>query len=92
LRTGARKSKAGAEHSGIRLTSALGGTAFYVDIEGGGTQLDAIRDDRNCVMVSILGFGSAAPVSAAAERPALGVRATPAHDFTARTDSLPQAT
>jgi len=55
-----------------------------VDIEGAGTQLPVIRDDRDYVMVSILGFGNAAQVSAAAERLARGARATLAHDFTAR--------
>src|ERR1035441_8754515 len=35
---------------------------------GAGTQLHVIRDDGDYVMVSILGFGDAAAVSAAAER------------------------
>ncbi len=54
--------------STVRMTSGLGGTAFFQDIEGAGTQLHVIRDDRDHVMVSILGFGDASAVSAAAER------------------------
>ena len=54
--------------STVRMISGLGSTAFYLDIAGAGTQLHAIRDDRDYVMVSILGFGDAAAVSTAAER------------------------
>ena len=56
------------EESSVRMTSGLGGTAFFLDIAGAGTQLHVIRDDGDYVMVSILGFGDAAAVSAAAER------------------------
>jgi hypothetical protein len=52
----------------VRLISGLGSAAFFLDIAGAGTQLHALRDDRDYVMVSILGFGDAAAVSAAAER------------------------
>ncbi len=54
--------------STVRMSSGLGSTAFFLDIAGAGTQLHVIRDDRDYVMVSILGFGDAAAVSAAAER------------------------
>jgi hypothetical protein len=54
--------------STVRMISGLGSTAFFLDIAGAGTQLHVIRDDRDYVMVSILGFGDAAQVSAAAER------------------------
>ena len=54
--------------SSVRMLSGLGSTAFFLDIAGAGTQLHVIRDDRDYVMVSILGFGDAAQVSAAAER------------------------
>ena len=63
------------EDSSVRMISGLGSTAFYLDIAGAGTQLHVIRDDRDYVMVSILGFGDAPQVSAAAEhmaRAALG--------------------
>ena len=56
------------EHSSVRMISGLGSAAFYLDIAGAGTQLYVIRDDRDYVMVSILGFGDAEAVSAAAER------------------------
>jgi hypothetical protein len=56
------------EDSSVRILSGLGSAAFYLDIAGAGTQLHVIRDDRDYVMVSILGFGDAATVSAAAER------------------------
>ena len=52
----------------VRMISGLGSAAFYLDIAGAGTQLHVIRDDRDYVMVSILGFGDAASVSAVAER------------------------
>ncbi len=54
--------------STVRMASGFGNAAFFLDIEGAGTQLHVIRDDRDYVMVSILGFGDAAAVSAAAER------------------------
>jgi hypothetical protein len=54
--------------STVRMASGFGGAAFFLDIEGAGTQLHVIRDDRDYVMVSILGFGDALQVSAAAER------------------------
>ena len=56
------------EDSSVRMISGLGSTAFFLDIASAGTQLHVIRDDRDYVMVSILGFGDAAAVSAAAER------------------------
>lgn len=54
--------------SKVRMLPGLGSVAFFLDIEGAGTQLHVIRDAKDCVMVSILGFGDAAQVSAAAER------------------------
>jgi hypothetical protein len=54
--------------SSARVIAGLGSTAFFLDIAGAGTQLHAIRDDRDYVMVSILGFGDAPAVSGAAER------------------------
>jgi hypothetical protein len=56
------------EGSSVRMVSGLGSSAFFLDIAGAGTQLHAIRNDRDYVMVSILGFGDAGEVSAAAER------------------------
>jgi hypothetical protein len=52
----------------VRMISGLGSTAFFLDIAGAGTQLHAIKGERDYVMVSILGFGDAAAVSTAAER------------------------
>jgi hypothetical protein len=49
------------------MISVLGGVAFFLDIAGAGTQLHFIRGDRDYLMVSILGFGDAGAVSAAAE-------------------------
>jgi hypothetical protein len=54
--------------SSVRMVSDLGSAAFYLDISGAGTQLHVVRDDHDYVMVSILGFGDATQVSAAAER------------------------
>ena len=56
------------EDSSVRMASGLGSAAFYLDIAGAGTQLHVVREDRDYVMVSILGFGDAPQVSAAAER------------------------
>jgi hypothetical protein len=56
------------EDSSVRMLSGLGSTAFYLDIAGAGTQLHVVREDRDYVMVSILGFGDAPQVSTAAER------------------------
>jgi len=54
------------EDSSVRLAPEFGG--FFLDIAGAGTQLHAIRGDREYVMISILGFGNAPQVSIAAER------------------------
>ena len=56
------------EDSSVRMAEGIGGTAFFLDIAGAGTQLHVIRGDRDYVMVSILGFGEAPQVSIAAER------------------------
>ena len=56
------------EDASVRMVSGLGSAAFYLDIAGAGTQLHVVREDRDCVMVSILGFGDAPQVSTAAER------------------------
>ena len=56
------------EGSSVRWSFGLGSTAFFLDIAGAGTQLHVIRCDRDYVMVSILGLGDAAAVSAAAEQ------------------------
>jgi hypothetical protein len=60
--------KASIPEATVRIISGVGNVALFLDIAGAGTQLHAIRDDRDYVMVSILGFGDAAAVSAAAER------------------------
>ena len=54
------------EDSSVRLAPEFGG--FFLDIAGAGTQLHVIRENREYVMISILGFGDAAQVSAATER------------------------
>ena len=56
------------EDSSVRMVPGLGSEAFYLDIRGAGTQLHVIRGDRDYIMVSILGLGDAAAVSAAAEQ------------------------
>ena len=60
--------KANIPQATVRMISGLGNVALFLDIAGAGTQLHTIRDDRDYVMVSILGFGDAAAVSPAAER------------------------
>jgi hypothetical protein len=55
------------ENSSVRMVSLPGSAAFFLDIAGAGTQLHLIRGDRDYLMISILGFGEAPAVSAAAE-------------------------
>ncbi len=43
-------------------------TAFYLDIDGAGTQLHVIRGGHDYVLVSVLGFGEPDRVSQAAEK------------------------
>jgi hypothetical protein len=43
-------------------------TAFYMDIDGAGTQLHVIRGGHDYVLVSVLGFGEPDRVSQAAEK------------------------
>ena len=60
--------------SSVRPGPALGTGAFFLDIAGAGTQLHVMRG-REYLLVSVLGFGEGAAVSAAAEqmaRAALG--------------------
>ena len=52
----------------VREATGIGTRAFFLDIEGAGTQLHVIRGDREYLLVSVLGFGDAAHVSAAAEQ------------------------
>ena len=54
--------------SSVRMAPSLGSAAFFLDVAGAGTQLHVIRDGRDYLMVSILGFGDAGQVSPAAER------------------------
>ena len=54
------------EDSSVRMAPEFGG--FYLDIAGAGTQLHVIREGREYLMISILGFGDAAQVSDAAAR------------------------
>ena len=60
--------KAAIPDSNAREAAGIGARAFFLDIAGAGTQLHVIHGERNYLMVSVLGFGEAAEVSAAAER------------------------
>ena len=51
----------------VREAAGIGTRAIFLDIPGAGTQIHAIQGDR-AVLISVLGFGEAAQVSAAAER------------------------
>lgn len=57
----------------MRDTRELGMRAIYLDLPGMGTQLHVIRGGRDYVMVSILGFGEARQVAAAAAKIARAV-------------------
>ena len=54
--------------STLRAASLSGAEAFFVDLQGQGTLLYAIRGGRDYVMVAILGCGEPAAVSGAAIR------------------------
>jgi hypothetical protein len=43
-------------------------TAFYLDLDGAGTQLHVIRAGHDYLLISVLGFGEADRVSQAAEK------------------------
>ncbi len=60
--------KAAIPDARVREVGGLGPVAFFLDIADYGTQLHVIRGDRDYVLVSVLGFGDAEQVSAAAER------------------------
>jgi hypothetical protein len=54
--------------SKVRDAPGLAAPAFYLDIPGAGTQLHVLFGERDYLMVSVLGFGAPADVSAAARR------------------------
>ena len=58
--------KATFEGSSVRMAPEFGAAAFYLDLPGAGTQLHVLREDGEYLMISVLGFGDAAQVSAAA--------------------------
>jgi hypothetical protein len=55
------------EGASARPAPGFGPAAFFLDIAGAGTQLHVIRG-HEYLLVSVLGFGDAAQVSAAAEK------------------------
>jgi hypothetical protein len=55
------------EGSVARPAPALGPRAFFLDINGAGTQLHVLHG-RDYLLVSILGFGEGGTISAAAEK------------------------
>ncbi len=70
-----RSLKAVAPEGRVREAAGVGTLAFFLDIPGAGTQLHVLRGEREYLMVSVLGFGEAEHVAAAAEamaRKALG--------------------
>ncbi len=52
----------------IRELTGVGARAFFLDLPGAGTQLQVLRGEHDFLMVSVLGFGAAERVSAAAEK------------------------
>ena len=62
------KSSLKAEFPGsvLREAKLAGADVFFLDLNGAGTMLYAIRNGREYVMVAILGFGEAGHVSTAA--------------------------
>ncbi|HVX66694.1 MAG TPA: hypothetical protein VHA11_08840 [Bryobacteraceae bacterium] len=60
--------KADLPQAQLREVKGIGTRAFFVDIPGAGTQLHVVRGQHDYLMVSVLGFGTAGQVSAAAEK------------------------
>jgi hypothetical protein len=60
--------KAAMPDAKLREAPGIGARAFFVDLGGDGAQLFVIRDDREFLLVSVLGFGDATRVSPAAGR------------------------
>ncbi len=52
----------------VRDANGFGARAYFVDIPNAGTQFYVLRGDHDYLMISILGFGGPAQVSAAAIR------------------------
>jgi hypothetical protein len=53
--------------SRVREVAGIGTAAFFLDIADYGTQLHVVRGETEYLLVSVLGFGDAPQVSAAAE-------------------------
>lgn len=60
--------KANLPQAKMREVTGIGMRAFFLDIPGAGTQLHVVRGQHDYLMVSVLGFGVAEQVSAAAEK------------------------
>jgi hypothetical protein len=59
--------RAAVSAANVRFAPGLGIRAVFVDLPGAGTQLHVITRSNVYVLVSVLGFGDAGEVSAAAE-------------------------
>ena len=67
LRAEVASLKVGIPEGSLREAPGIPARAFFLDIPGAGTQLYVIRGDTDFILVSVLGFGEATQVSAAAE-------------------------
>lgn len=59
--------KAAIPGSQVREVTGIGSMAFFLDVADEGTQLHVISREHDYLLVSVLGFGPPAQVSAAAE-------------------------
>jgi hypothetical protein len=67
LRAEVASLKAAIPEGTLREAPGISARAFFLDIPGAGTQLYVIRGETDFVLISVLGFGEPAQVSAAAE-------------------------
>ncbi len=66
LRTEVQALRASIPEASFRIAEGLGAPAFFVEIPGAGSQLYVIQDQRDILMVSVLGFGEPERASRAA--------------------------
>ncbi|MGA2600717.1 MAG: hypothetical protein ABSH09_27440 [Bryobacteraceae bacterium] len=55
-------------HAKLRDVNGIGTRAFFFDMDTAGTQLNVLRGEHDCLLVSMLGFGDAEQVSEAVEK------------------------
>jgi len=60
--------RAALPHARLRDVNGIGTRAFFFDMDTAGTQLNVLRGEHDCLLVSMVGFGDAEQVSGAVEK------------------------